>query len=101
MQLRHISLHHFRNFARLDIEIPGGSVLLVGGNAQGKTSLLESIYYLATFTSFHASQDRQLMSFFLDRDPLVVTRISADFQYSEEQLHDQKGGSKLQHLEVR
>ena len=101
MQLKHIALHHFRNFARLDIDIPGGSVLLVGGNAQGKTSLLESIYFLATFTSFHASQDRQLMSFFLDREPLVVTRISADFQYSGEHPQDQKGGAKVQHLEVR
>ncbi len=59
-------------------------MLLVGGNAQGKTSLLESVYYLATFTSFHATQDRQLVSFFAAREPLVVTRITADFQYSLE-----------------
>ena len=82
MQLTHLSLTNFRNFARLDIDVPGGPVLLVGGNAQGKTSLLESVYYLATFTSFHATHDRQLVSFFAAREPLVVTRITADFQYS-------------------
>ena len=75
MLLTHLSLTNFRNFSRLDIDIPGGSVLLVGGNAQGKTSLLEAIYYLATFTSFHASADRQLISYYLDKEPLVVARI--------------------------
>jgi DNA replication and repair protein RecF len=84
MQLTHLSLTNFRNFARLDIDVPSGPVLLVGGNAQGKTSLLESVYYLATFTSFHATQDRQLVSFFAVQEPLAVTRITADFQYSLE-----------------
>ena len=96
MQLTHLSLTHFRNFARLDIDVPGGSVLLVGGNAQGKTSLLESIYYLATFTSFHASQDRQLISFLLEREPIAVARINAEFQYTGEQP-----GRKIQKIEVR
>jgi len=101
MQLTHLSLTNFRNFARLDIDVPGGPVLLVGGNAQGKTSLLEAIYYLATFTSFHASHDRQLISFYLQHDPLAVTRITADFQYG---VGDPSGGSSRksgQRLEVR
>jgi len=82
MQLTHLSLTQFRNFSRLDIDVPGGAVLLVGGNAQGKTSLLEAVYYLATFTSFHASHDRQLISFWAKNEPLVVSRIVADFEYS-------------------
>ncbi len=97
MLLTHLSLTNFRNFTRLDIDVPGGPVLLVGGNAVGKTSLLESVYYLATFTSFHATHDRQLVSFFAAREPLVVTRITADFQYSLEKAA--KGAAHR--LEVR
>ena len=63
MLLTHLSLTNYRNFSRLDLEVPGGPVLLVGKNAQGKTSLLEAVYFLATFTSFHAKSDRQLISF--------------------------------------
>ena len=82
MLLTHISLTNFRNFARLDLEIPGGPVLLVGSNAQGKTSLLEAVYYLATFVSFHATNDRQLINFIAGREPLAVARIVADFIHS-------------------
>ncbi|MFM8322391.1 MAG: DNA replication/repair protein RecF [Chloroflexota bacterium] len=82
MLLTHLSLTNFRSFARLDLDVPGGPVLLVGGNAQGKTSLLEAVYYLATFTSFHAGADRQLVSFQVEHEPLAVTRIVADFRRS-------------------
>ncbi|HEX6304400.1 MAG TPA: DNA replication/repair protein RecF [Anaerolineales bacterium] len=79
MHLTHLSLTNFRNFARLDIEVPRGSALIVGANGQGKTSLLEAIYFLATFTSFHASTDRELVNFLAAREPLAVARIVADF----------------------
>lgn len=79
MRLTHLSLTNFRNFARLDIDVPGGQVLLVGGNGQGKTSLLEAIYYLSTFISFHTANDRQLVNFIAGREPLAVARIVADF----------------------
>ncbi len=58
MQLTHLSLTNLRNFTRLDVDVPSGVVILLGSNAQGKTSLLEAVYYLATLTSFHAENDR-------------------------------------------
>ncbi|HEY62902.1 MAG TPA: DNA replication/repair protein RecF [Anaerolineae bacterium] len=80
MYLKRLSLTNFRNFARMDVEIPEGAVLLIGDNAQGKTSFLEAIYFLATFTSFHASSDRQLINFLAGREPLAVGRIIAEYQ---------------------
>jgi DNA replication and repair protein RecF len=79
MHLYHLSLTDFRNFARLDVDLPLGAIVLVGDNAQGKTSLLEAIYFLATFTSFHASSDRELVNFLTATAPLSVARIVADF----------------------
>lgn len=78
--------------------------MLVGANAQGKTSLLEAIYYLATFVSFHAGSDRELINFLAAREPLAVSRIVAEFcckgQPSEVNA---SGGSKAasHRLEVR
>jgi DNA replication and repair protein RecF len=83
VRLTHLSLTNFRNFTRLDIDPPSGSILLYGDNAQGKTSLLEAIYLLATFVSFHASSERQMIHFLALREPLAVARIVAAFQRGE------------------
>lgn len=100
MYLTHLSLTNFRNFARLDLDVPKGVLLLVGANAQGKTSLLEAIYFLATFVSFNASSDRELINFLTAREKLAVTRIVADFrrQHSE---RDQHAAPASHRLEVR
>jgi DNA replication and repair protein RecF len=97
MFLTHLSLSNFRNFTRLDLDVPSGSILIVGSNAQGKTSLLEAIFYLATFESFHATQDKQLVNFLAAREPLAVARIVMDFQYGDAQA----GHKKNHHLEIR
>ncbi len=97
MFLTHLSLSNFRNFTRLDLDVPSGSILIVGSNAQGKTSLLEAIFYLATFESFHATQDKQLINFLAAREPLAVARIVMDFQPGDAQVSRKKS----HHLEIR
>jgi DNA replication and repair protein RecF len=84
MYLTHLSLTNFRNFSRLDIDVPRGSILLVGENAQGKTSILEAIHFLATLTSFHADHDRQLINFLTTRENPAVARLVAGFARAEE-----------------
>jgi len=59
MRIRYLSLTNFRNYARLELTLPGRPLLLYGANAQGKTSLLEAIYLLATGSSPLTSHDRQ------------------------------------------
>ncbi len=80
MQVRRLSLTNFRNYARLELDLPGGVVLLHGDNAQGKTNLLEALYFLATTRSPHASQDQQLINWdaMQTDDPVVVGRLVAD-----------------------
>lgn len=85
MYLTHLSLTNFRNFARLDIDLPRGPLLLVGANGQGKTSLLEAIYFLATLSSFHADHERQLINFLVAREALAVARIVAIFSSDQAQ----------------
>ncbi len=85
MLLQRLSLTQFRNFARLDVEIPAGATLIIGRNAQGKTSLLEAVYFLATLNSFHAENDRQLVNFIEGRKPLAVARLQATYLRGERQ----------------
>jgi DNA replication and repair protein RecF len=63
--VRLLSLHlrNFRNFEDQRLEIPPGGLALVGDNGQGKTNLLEAIYYLQIFRSFRGAADEQLVRF--------------------------------------
>ncbi|MGB7874816.1 MAG: DNA replication/repair protein RecF [Anaerolineales bacterium] len=84
MYLKHLSLTNFRNFARLDLEVPRRVVVLVGSNAQGKTSLLEAVYFMAAFTSFQTHADKQLVNFIAARQArkqVAVGRLVADYQH--------------------
>ncbi len=85
MYLTHLSLTNFRLFSRLDMDVPRRILLLMGSNAQGKTSLLEAIYYLATFTSFHAMSDKQLLNFVATSEELTVARLVAAYQRGDQQ----------------
>jgi DNA replication and repair protein RecF len=80
MYLKHLSLTNFRSLTRLDLELPRRVVLLVGQNAQGKTSVLEAAYFLAAFTSFQTHVDRQIVNFHEAKNPLAVTRLVAEYQ---------------------
>jgi DNA replication and repair protein RecF len=61
MIVRHLSLTNFRLYARLELDLPRGLSILQGDNAQGKTSLLEAVYFLATSRSPHTTADRQVI----------------------------------------
>ena len=78
MRLSHLSLTNFRNYTRLELTLPEGPVLLHGANAQGKTSVLEAIYYLAVARSPWTTSDRQLLNWRAQNDILPYVRISAE-----------------------
>ncbi|MGQ9571668.1 MAG: DNA replication/repair protein RecF [Dehalococcoidia bacterium] len=61
MRLRRIQLTDYRNFPRLDLSLPGGPVVIVGDNAQGKSNLLEAVYLLSTMRSPRATNDGELI----------------------------------------
>lgn len=76
MRVDHLSLTNFRNYARLELALPQQPVVLVGENAQGKTTLLESIYYLATTRSPYTVSDRQLIHWRTENDPLPFAKVA-------------------------
>jgi DNA replication and repair protein RecF len=51
----------YRNLADLDREPPSQGLVLLGANAQGKTNLLEAIYYPVLFRSFRGAADVQVV----------------------------------------
>jgi DNA replication and repair protein RecF len=78
MRIRYLSLTNFRNYARLELALPERPLLLHGGNAQGKTSLLEAIYVLATGSSPLTPLDRQLIKWQAEAEGLPYARLWAE-----------------------
>jgi DNA replication and repair protein RecF len=75
MHIRYLSLTNFRNYARLELALPERPLLLYGANAQGKTSLLEAIYLLATGSSPLTPLERQLIQWEAEAEGLPYTRV--------------------------
>lgn len=82
MYLTSLSLTNFRNYVRLELEFPGRLTLVQGTNAQGKTSLLEAVYYLATSKSSHADTDRELVNFLAREDNTRFLRLQGRVQHA-------------------
>ena len=78
MQIDYLSLKNFRNYSRLEMNIPTAPVVIHGDNAQGKTSLLEAIYYLATSSSPYTNSDRQLINWQVEDDIMPFAQVGAD-----------------------
>jgi DNA replication and repair protein RecF len=86
MRIEHLSLTNFRNYVRLELDLPGHTFLLQGDNAQGKTNLLEAIYYLATTRSPYAGAEHELVNWLAENQDLPHARLVAQVW---------KGGSSL------
>ena len=52
-----LHLHNFRNYDRLDLELPVGPLVVHGGNAQGKSNLLDAVHILATGRSMRTGPE--------------------------------------------
>ena len=61
MKIKNIFISDYRNIEKEKIEFSDGVNLLYGHNAQGKTNVIEAIYYFARGRSFRTSKDTDLI----------------------------------------
>ena len=65
----HLNLVNFRNYHRLDMDLPMGTLVFYGDNAQGKSNLLEAVYMLCLAKAYRAASDREAISKTAVEDP--------------------------------
>lgn len=61
MYVDHLSLHDFRSYPAVEVEIGPGVTAFVGRNGQGKTNLVEAIDYLSSLSSHRVASDAPLV----------------------------------------
>ncbi|NLO47041.1 MAG: DNA replication/repair protein RecF [Clostridiales bacterium] len=66
MVIKQLELNGFRNYGYAKTGFSPGINVITGKNAQGKTNLLEAMYYLSGAKSFRTRKDRELINFLSD-----------------------------------
>ncbi len=63
MALEHVELNNFKIHRKTEFDFSDRLNFLVGGNGQGKTTVLEAIYFLCTTKGFRNSSDSECINF--------------------------------------
>lgn len=63
MRLKQLTLKNFRNCKDIKLDFPNNKIIIIGKNAQGKTNILESIYFLSTLKSPRTSNIKEFVNF--------------------------------------
>ncbi|AKN15693.1 recombination protein F [Mycobacterium haemophilum DSM 44634] len=61
MYVRHLGLRDFRSWAHADLELHPGRTVFVGPNGNGKTNLIEALWYSTTLGSHRVGTDMPLI----------------------------------------
>jgi DNA replication and repair protein RecF len=63
VRIGRLEVSNFRNYRRLVLDLPEGLSLVVGGNGQGKTNLVDAIHILATGRSLRTGPEASWVRF--------------------------------------
>lgn len=78
MKLAGLELKNYRNCRELKLDLNTTKILIIGKNAQGKTNILESIYFLSTLKSPRTSNVSEFINFQAEKFELTADIIKAD-----------------------
>ena len=82
MFLKSLELSNFRNISKENLEFKKNINIFIGNNAQGKTNILESIYFLAITRSHRTHNELNLIK----KDELY-TKVSGVYDDDKDNIH--------------
>lgn len=102
MYVKNISLVNYRNYSNLNMELSRSVNVFVGDNAQGKTNIVESIYYCAFAKSHRTSKDKELIDWEKDKAyiSILVGKSRLDKKIDINILRDGKKAIKVNNIKV-
>ena len=90
MKLKSLKLKNYRNCENIEMDFCDFKNLIIGKNAQGKTNILESIYFLSNLKSVRTSNNLDLIKFEKEKADINAvleknnTNVEMDFSYNDE-----------------
>lgn len=96
MKLIRLCLKNYRNCTNTELDFNKNKTLIIGKNAQGKTNILESIYFLSTLKSPRTSNIQEIINFNSDSVRLEAdliksnTDINLGYSYDKDKKREVK-----------
>lgn len=102
MYIKRLQMLNYRNYKSLNITLGKNVNVFMGDNAQGKTNILEAIYYCAFAKSHRTSKDRDLINWNSDSAyvSLLVGKDRLDKNIDINILKDGKKAIKINKVKV-
>lgn len=102
MKIRNLSLINYRNYETLNIELSSGVNVFQGANAQGKTNILEAIYYCGFGKSHRTNKVKDIImwdkEYSIIRLYIEMERIDKEIEISL--LSDGKKGMTINKIKL-
>ena len=93
MYIKKLEIENFRNYKSLKIDFDEKTTILFGDNGQGKTNILEAVFYLAITKSYKGAKDKDVI-FFDEEEGHVRGFIFKDNEDIRIDMHIRKNKSK-------
>ncbi len=101
MKLTNLKLTNYRNCQNLEIKFDKSKILIIGKNAQGKTNILESIYFLSSLKTPRTSNTTELINFYSEHFKIEAEIIKADTDISLSILYNKDKKRELKVNKVK
>lgn len=95
MFIKNLKLKNFKNYSDINIDFNTNKILLIGKNAQGKTNLLEAIYYLSSLAQLKNKADSDLIKWNETLANIKSTIIKNDMEVDLEVIINPPNRKKL------
>ena len=88
MKILDLELSNYRNCVDLKLNLDSSKILIIGKNAQGKTNILESIYYLSALKSPRTASIQDLINFSGEKFEISANIIKSNADVSIDFVYD-------------
>ncbi len=94
MFIKKVYLKNFRNYKEQNIELNENANVFYGNNAQGKTNILEALYFSALGRSFRTYKESELIKFNHEYSNIIIDYVKND-RDNKIEINLNKGNKKV------